>query len=438
MSLLFLSGLFLCLAAAYWPAGGLFFRNDDWVYIARIQHSLERMRATNFAQYFFNDVLPDHDFIRHFHPLSLLFLFGKYAFFRVNYRLHSGVSLVLHFICALLIHTLVLRLTGSREAAALAATLFAMNGFLADTLLWAGQASFILITLLSLATLNLHPNLGQQGGVATLAFYAFNFLAPLIFEFGFFANGLSILLFLVPGPASVVGAAGLVLFVCGHLYLRHLSSGLPRHAFFVGAGQLVKNVIWGLGKICFGFAGNLPRTLVSDTLYLLGPRLGWSLAGLPLWGVVLGAGNVVKSPGSVTPYIALCLLLVACAPFVVISFAMDESNPNPDLANQMPRYMHLGAALLAVVAGFAFGMLDFPSWGLPVLLVWTVGSGFASVRAQIAMVKPHTEAMRRDVECLRQTGTLPKRGPYHGNPHNYRLDWSFTLKNVQAYLRMEQ
>ena len=425
-------------AVLYQPCRKLFFRNDDWYYAGRIEKFIALPLGVWSKVFFIRDIVPGLGAERHFHPLSLLVLALKYKLFRTDYSKHFLVSLWLHLCCFALVFAVIFSLTGSFGAALVAAGMFAMNNMLADTLFWAGQASFILMALLGLGTLICHPFHASGSVVVVIVFFILNALGPLIFEFGFIVLGMNILLFIVPGPLSLLAQVGgcvtLATVALLHLWNRHKRGGLPRHSHFVGPAQLLKNIALGLGKTFLGFAGVRFGIRITDTLYVREAHCGW-----PLVGLLIIFGLIVQGGGLLWRDVVLLTILTitACMPYVAISFAMDHTNPNPDLAHQLPRYSYLPSCLLAIGLGLILGRGSI-HWGWVVLLlVWSAAGNWGGVRKQLAAVKVHTDTLRSLVEQMRDKGLPPPPKSYKGL-HDHRLDWMFSPDNIRAFLRIER
>jgi len=441
MDNIFLIALLLLTFIAYYPARNLFFRNDEWEQITFIEKALNSRKAlwsyikgTEFAV------------VKHFIPFGHLSYFLRYYFCRDNFSCHFLTNLSMHLINVVLIYFIAMILGIDQYTALFIALLFAFVPVMADTIFWPIMSLITLSTMFILISIITHPAISTVNIFNFSMFIISLILAALTMEFGILASCLAFGIFLIYGSLDLYAILICLLpiamyFIGRRLIIGSFSLSKGQKTPLIGVSKTLSNIYTGIIKLLLSNFAAVFNKKATDTLYILKPNLKrvQTLVSLLLLIAILITIIVFffnNEIDTVKKWLLTIFLAMISGCFLMVSFGVEKSNPNPDLPHQMPRFYYLPAAIIALVIGLSLNTL--PPWKVYIYLAvstYIVIRNTQSIRQQISLLKTHTDSLREDATAFIETGLMPQRQVI-SCIDDYRLDWSFNEFSVAAYYRL--
>jgi len=147
---------------------------DDEVYLTQNPHVAKGLDSAEIAWVF------THDHAANYHPLTWLSHMLDVELFGLDAGPHHLVNVALHALNALLVLTLLARLTGSSAAGFLGAALFAWHPLRVESVAWASERKDVLCALFFLAAVHAHLAHARAPSAARLALVALCSLLALL------------------------------------------------------------------------------------------------------------------------------------------------------------------------------------------------------------------------------------------------------------------
>jgi len=402
--------LILFAAITYSGAFRIGFHSDDFAWLDSTAKTVQN---------------PAHIFSRSqshfFRPLTFLYHTINYSLFRGNPHLQHISGIVFHGLAGFFVFLIVVKLSGRRILAGLAALLFCAYPVSSRSVMWISGSEIVFAGLIYLLAFYLFLLYLEQ---KKPAYYAASFV---LFVLGLMAK------------EAVISLAAAV-FLAGFLFPKKASrwSGLPF-------------VIIGVAFLLVQMSIQSDSFLLDDNIYVLNPDLmiqnygGYAFASvIPLGHRILYFHPVLKGLSLVALAVCVPLALifggnlfrflvlwhiVLLAPFVAFNLPVQ------------PRYLYLPSLALSILLALTLGTLWTKVFALSHYRQLALAAGFCLLVAS-ALVQIHTAAVKMRFESIRMNAYIQD---VKSDPQKMRAikdgrlpaDSPLTLDHLKAALKLE-